>query len=183
MTFIEKIHQIDRLYSEQKDNIKGPAEFKAILKDFSFCKEEMEGDLLYPEELPYGRKCIFRSSNFEVIVMNWKPQQQSNIHNHGNSFGCVYAVSGNANNVLYNDDLDQLGCIPLINHSIAEVPKKIFHVIENKHDEYAVSLHFYAPPMCGMRVIDASDKAKSFFVKNDQGAWNPAPDEILPESE
>lgn len=180
MTFNEKIEKIDQLYNASKQNVHGPAEFKAILKGFTFCLEELTEHLLYPEDLPYGRKCAFRSENFDVIVMNWKPRQSSNIHDHGNSFGCVYSVSGRANNVLYNDSFERIDSIPLINNAIAEVPKGIFHVIENNNDDYAVSLHFYAPPMSGMRVIDADDKTKSYFVKSECGAWNPKPDDILP---
>jgi cysteine dioxygenase len=179
MTFNEKINRIDQLYSAGRQKISGPAELKAILEQFTFTTEELSEHLLYPENLPYGRKCAFRSGNFEVIVMNWKPMQSSNIHNHGNSFGCVYSVSGKANNVLYNENLEKIAAIPLINNTIAEIPKGIFHVIENKNDDYAVSLHFYAPPMCGMKVIDSENKTKSYFVKNDVGAWDPKPEEIL----
>jgi cysteine dioxygenase len=179
MTFNEKINRIDQLYIAARQTIHGPSEFKAILEQFTFDVEELKEHLLYPEDLPYGRKCAFRSRNFEVIVMNWKPMQSSNIHDHGNSFGCVYSVSGNANNVLYNDNLEQIGCIPLINNTIAEVPKGIFHAIENNNDEFAVSLHFYAPPICGMKVIDSSDKTKSYFVKNEVGAWDPKPEDTI----
>ena len=179
MTFNEKIISIDEQYSSAKQNIHGPAEFKAIIEKFEFNAEEMAEHLLYPEDLPYGRKCAFRSDNFEAIVMNWKPMQSSNIHDHGNSFGCVYSVTGKANNVLYNENLDQIGCISLVNNTIAEVPKGIYHVIENKNEDYAVSLHFYAPPMYGMKVIDSQDKSKAYFVKSEIGAWDPQADEII----
>jgi len=179
MTFYEKIDQIDQILSNNKQSVKGPAELKAILEQFEFNADEMAEHLLNPEDLPYGRKCAYRSKNFEVIVMNWKPGKNSNIHNHGNSFGCVYSVTGNANNVLYNENLEKITTIPLINNTIAEVPKGIFHVIENKNDDYAISLHFYAPPMCGMKVIDSENKTKSYFVKNEVGAWDPKPEEVL----
>lgn len=179
MTFNEKIQHIDEQYSSAKQDIHGPSELKTIIEKYHFDVEEMAEHLLYPEDLPYGRKCAFRSDNFEVIVMNWKPMQSSNIHDHGNSFGCVYSVTGRANNVLYNENLEQIGCIPLINNSIAEVPKGIYHVIENKNEDYAVSLHFYAPPMYGMKVIDSQDKSRAYFVKSDIGAWNPEPEEVI----
>ena len=179
MTFDEKINKIDLLFEASKQNIHGPADFKAILEKFTFDKEEMCEHLLYPEDLPYGRKCAFQSPNFEVVVMNWKPNEQSNIHDHANSFGCVYSVSGKANNVLYNGNLGEIACVALVNNTIAEVPKGIYHAIENKSDDYAVSLHFYAPPMLGMKVIDKDDKTKSYFVKNECGAWNPKLEEVL----
>ena len=179
MTFDEKINKIDQLFEASKQDIHGPAEFKAIIKKFTFSKEEMSEHLLYRDDLPYGRKCVFQSSNFEVVVMNWKPFEQSNIHDHANSFGCVYSVSGKADNVLYNENLEEIVSIPLVNTTIAEVPKGIFHAIKNNNENYAVSLHFYAPPMMGMKVIDKKDRTKSYFVKNECGAWNPEPEEIL----
>ncbi|MEI6457205.1 MAG: cysteine dioxygenase family protein [bacterium] len=173
MTFDEKIRQIDHRFSDKENEIQGPSEFKLILEQFNFSIEDVRDHLLYPEALPYGRKCVFRSKNFEVVVMNWKPGNGSNIHDHGRSFGCVYSVTGKADNVLYNAALEEIGIIPLINNAIAEVPRGIYHVIKNDTDEYAVSLHFYAPPMDGMHVIDPNDKTRSWFVKNDCGAWDP----------
>ena len=179
MTFDEKIKTIDHLYSVNKSAINGPSEFKAIIEKFTFTREEMSEHIIYPDDLPYGRKCAFRSSNFEVVVMNWKPFEQSNIHDHADSFGCVYSVSGSANNVLYNGNLEEIACIPLVNNKIAEVPKGIYHAIENNNEDYSVSLHFYAPPMQGMKVIDKEDKTKSYFVNNESGAWNPGIGDIL----
>jgi len=173
MEFKDKIEKIDQLYFSNKAKIKGPADFKVILEKFSFSQEELKEHLLYPENLPYGRKCVFQSDNFEVIVMNWKPRQGSNIHDHGNSFGCVYSVSGSANNLLFNQKLENIGSIPLINHNIAEVPKGIYHKIDNDNDDYSISLHFYVPPMSGMKVVDLNDKTKSYIVGNNDGAWNP----------
>ena len=179
MDVIEKIKEIERLFSEQKANIKGPSDLKILLKNFSFEMEEIKPFLLFPENLPYGRNCIFESENFEVVVMNWKPEESSNIHDHGQSFGCVFAISGNAINILFNDKLEKLDSIPLVNKEIAEVPKGIYHQISNPDKEFAVSLHFYAPPMSGMRVIDKENLDKSYLVKNNCGAWNPSSEEIL----
>jgi cysteine dioxygenase len=171
MTFNDKINKIDELFTSTKHKIRGPADLKALIEQFNFDLDEVSEHLMYPDNLPYGRKCVFQSANFEVIVMNWKPFQKSNIHDHGSSFGCVYSVSGKANNLLFNQALKQIGTIPLINHNIAEVPKGIYHVIENDCDEYAVSLHFYAPPLEGMNVIDSNDKTKSIFTASGSGAW------------
>lgn len=173
MNYKEKLQKINELYEAQQDPILGPSDLKKILINFTFTHDEIKEHLLFPEDLPYGRKCIYRTPNFEVIVMNWKPGRSSNIHDHGESFGCVYAVSGDAWNVLYDNDLNYIGKVLLQNNSIAEVPRGIFHQIENNSDDYAVSLHFYAPPLKGMKVIDLYDKTKSYIVNTDSGAWNP----------
>ena len=172
-SFLEKVERIDHLFTLSSNKIHCPAELKSIILPFIFTFKEIQEYLIFPEDLPYGRNCVFRSENFDVIIMNWKPFKRSNIHDHGASFGCVYSVSGKANNLLFDGELNHISTIPLINNAIAEVPQGIFHVIENNCDEYAVSIHFYAPPLKGMRVIDATDKSKSFIVQEDCGAWNP----------
>lgn len=179
MELLTKIAEIDRLFTEQKENISEPGDLKKILINYSFSLEELKPHLLYPEDLPYGRNCIFSSENFEVVVMNWKPGEASNIHDHGQSFGCVLSISGKATNVLYNEHMVKIDSVELINKEIAEVPQGIFHQIANPGKEFAVSLHFYAPPLIGMRVIDKENLYKSYVVKNNCGAWNPAPEEIL----
>ena len=96
-TFLEKINQIDHLFSQSPDNIHGPAELKSIISPFVFTLEEIKEYLIFPEDLPYGRNGVYRSKNFDVVIMNWKPFKSSNIHDHGDSFGCVYSISGKAN--------------------------------------------------------------------------------------
>jgi cysteine dioxygenase len=100
----EKLAEIDRQFTQNKEAIRHPADLINILKNFTFTFEELKDDLLFPEDLPYGRNVIFRSDNFEAILMNWKPCQGSYIHDHGNSFGVVYVITDGGNNVAYGPD-------------------------------------------------------------------------------
>lgn len=179
MTKIEKLTAIDKLFTENKNNIQQPADLIPILKDFIFSMDELKGDLLYPEDLPYGRNVIFRSENFEAILMNWKPKQSSYIHDHGNSFGVVYVLTDGGNNVAYDSDYHHIATIPLMTGDFVEVPKGIYHRIENPTDIHSVTLHFYAPPLNGMKVIDTKDVKRQFIVSNETGAWEPKKEEIV----
>lgn len=178
MTKKEKFEKINEEFTAAKASINGPADFIPILKKIIFTMDELREDLLYPENLPYGRNVIFRSENFEAILMNWKPGQSSYIHDHGNSFGVVYVLTDGGNNVAYDENYNYLGTIPLNPGAFVEVPKGIYHRIENPTSEYSVTLHFYAPPLQGMKVIDQKDTKRQFIVKNESGAWEPGQDEI-----
>lgn len=179
MNKLEKLAEIDRLFSQNKRTINHPSDLINILKNFNFSLEELQDDLLYPEDLPYGRNVIFRSDNFEAILMNWKPRQSSYIHDHGNSFGVVYVITDGGNNVAYDVDYSYIATIPLSQGQFVEVPRGIFHRIENPTEDYSVTLHFYAPPLNGMKVIDTGDVKRQFIVSSETGAWEPKDDEII----
>lgn len=175
----DKFLEIDKRFSEQKEKIIHPAAFISILKNFQFTLDELREELLYPEDLPYGRNVIFHSENFEAILMNWKPGKSSYIHNHGNSFGVVYVLTDGGNNVAYDTHYNYLATTPLCKGEHVEVPKGIYHRIENPTEEYSVTLHFYAPPLSGMKVIDDKDVKRQFIVTDSAGAWEPRDEEIL----
>lgn len=179
MTRNEKFNEIDRLFKEQISEMNTPAGFQNILEKFSFEMEEYTADLLYPEELPYGRNVIFRSENFEIILMNWKPGKCSYIHDHGNSYGVVYVLTDGGNNVAYDADYKHIATIPLFKGQFVQVPKGIYHKIENPTADFSVTLHFYAPPLNGMKVIDEKDTNRQFIVTNETGAWEPKENEII----
>ncbi|NVO03673.1 MAG: cysteine dioxygenase family protein, partial [Bacteroidetes bacterium] len=117
--------------------------------------------------------------NFEAILMNWKPQKGSNIHNHGDSFGSVYVLSGDVKNVAYDCDLNKIGTFKQTEGDYIDVPKGVFHQLVNHTEDYSASLHFYAPPINGMKVFDDSEVHKAYIVKPNIGAWNPKDKDIV----
>jgi len=179
MDILQKLQELYLLFKQQKNKIKVPADFLPLIKKFDFTLEEFTQYLLYPSDLPYGRCMVYQSPNFEVILMNWKPRKSSNIHDHGNSFGCVYILSGDVNNVAYDKNIQKIGTYKLTKGNYVEVPKGIFHQIENLNDDFSVSLHFYAPPIVGMKVVDSEDISKAYIVKPECGAWNPDDENIV----
>jgi cysteine dioxygenase len=179
MEILKKFKEIDLLFEQQKDKITGPAELTTLVKNFEFHIGEFDEAIEFPEDLPYGRTLLYQSTNFEVILMNWKPKNGSNIHDHGNSFGSVYVLSGDVNNIAYDPELNKIGTFKQSKGDYIDVPKGIFHQLQNLNDTYSASLHFYAPPIQGMKVFDASDIQKSYIVKSESGAWNPSEKDIV----
>jgi len=169
--------ELDKLFENKK--ITKPEDLNAALQNFSFNIDDYRKDLLFPEDLPYGRNLLYQSSNFEAILMNWKPKNESNIHDHGNSFGCVVVLDGEVKNIVVNDQNKVVEISKCTKGAFAEVPKGIYHQLQNKTDEFAVTLHFYAPPIIGMKVKDKLDFEKEYIVKSNCGAWNPSLNEII----
>jgi cysteine dioxygenase len=169
--------EIDQIFENKKIN--NPKELKAALKNLSFNINDLREDLLFPEDLPYGRTLLYQSSNFEAILMNWKPKNESNIHDHGPSYGCVFMVDGEVLNIIVNDQNKEVEVIKCTKGTISEVPQGIYHQIKNTTDNFAVTLHFYAPPIVGMKVKDKIDFKKEYIVKSDSGAWDPSSNQII----
>jgi len=178
MTYLSLFHQIESEFEKKKEIIKDAASLKTLLIKYTFNLDDYKNDLIYPEDLPYGRKILFQSKNFEAILMNWKPGNESNIHNHGESFGCVFVLKGIVINNLFDEHTKIKNIFLFQPGDISEVNKGIFHQIKNTTKEYAVTMHFYAPPIKNMTVIDKNDLDKNYIVKCNSGAWNPKPDDI-----
>lgn len=169
--------ELDKIFDNKR--IRNPKDLKTSIQQFTFNMDDYTKHLLFPEDLPYGRNLLYQSSNFEAILMNWKPKNESNLHDHGNSYGCVVVLNGDIENVTVDDDNKVVEISKCTKGALAEVPKGIYHQIKNTTDDFAVTLHFYAPPINGMRVKDKFDFNKQYVVKSDCGAWNPSGNEII----
>jgi predicted metal-dependent enzyme (double-stranded beta helix superfamily) len=170
--------EIDKIFESDKMKVNSPAKLKEVLQKFSFNVEDFKDDLLYPETNPYGRSLLYQSPNFEALLMNWKPKNESNIHSHGESYGCVIVLKGQVINNYYDDNTKIKQISIHAPGDYTEVPVGIYHQIKNNTNDYSVTLHFYTPPLKDMKVLDSTDLAKRYIVKCNCGAWNPKPKDI-----
>ncbi len=145
-----------------------------IVKNFTFTYDEFKDDLSYPEDLPYGRTVVFTSINFEVVLMNWKPGEESSIHHHLNSFGVVYPLTDGGYNYNVGPDYKIINRTTLKVGELVGIPKRIYHNIENSTDDYSVTLHFYAPPLKGMKELKGNRAMWKIFKANVVVGWIPA---------
>src|SRR5258708_319403 len=56
-------------------------------------QRENEGYIQFSEDR-YARNLVYKTADFECLVLCWKPGQRSPIHDHGNSICAVYTVDG-----------------------------------------------------------------------------------------
>ena len=124
-----------------KDNFKDVLEVQDILK-----KNNLENWAHYADfdDSNYKRNIIYQCDIFEVIIIGWKPNQKSPMHDHP-SQGCLMKIlTGNLlekRNTAQGTDEKILtnGIVSYISNSLG------IHQILNVSNENAVSLHIYSP--------------------------------------
>ena len=96
----------------------------------------------------FQKNLIQRDNNFEMFLINWPVEYQSNIHNHAD-YGCLMKVlQGSLQENIYSKQLDLLetkfktkGNVSYIDDSIG------YHSINTLNDLSSVSIHIYSPPL------------------------------------
>ena len=124
---------------------------RRFISDLKLDKREIERYVQFTENR-YARNLVYKTEDFECLVLCWRPGQRSPIHDHGNSICTVYTVSGTlfADNyrktatghirVDYSEDFKP--------GSVLSIQTTEIHQVSNLHDsENLVSLHFYLGPL------------------------------------
>jgi len=104
------------------------------------------------EENRYARNLVYKTQDFECLVLCWRPGQRSPIHDHGKSICAVYTVAGtlSADNYLktanghiradYSEDFKP--------GSVLSIQTTEIHQVSNlQNSENLISLHFYLGPL------------------------------------
>lgn len=130
---------------------------------------------------PYSRSRISVDiPECEVLVMHWASQHACAPHDHGDSYGCLLVVAGQAVERLYRrrgragvelmtTRRHQAGDIVL-------VPRGVIHSMVNPTTSPLVTLHLYVPEITGMTVYDPT-RCRKCIVSDDCGAWWPKAEE------
>ena len=120
------------------------------LIDVQYCLEEYNGDdwqqyIKFDDE-KYHRQLIYHSDSFDLVIICWKYQQKSQIHDHPDQ-GCLMKIlNGKLLENTYNNDkqLTYLSSIILEKDAIGyKTGNCILHDIHCLED--TVSLHIYSP--------------------------------------
>ncbi len=114
-------------------------------------KSEIEPYIQFTENR-YARNLVYKTKDFECLVLCWLPGQRSPIHDHGDSICAVYTVDGRlsadnyrktANGHIradYSEDFRP--------GSVLSIQTTEIHQVSNLNDtENLISLHFYLGPL------------------------------------
>jgi len=114
-------------------------------------KEEIERYIQFAENR-YARNLIYKTEDFECLVLCWRPGQRSPIHDHGQSICAVYTVEGKlcadnyrktANGHIRADYAEDFGPGSVLTIQTTEI-----HQVSNLEDAAnLISLHFYLGPL------------------------------------
>jgi len=100
----------------------------------------------------YARNLVYKTLDFECLVLCWRPGQRSPIHDHGESICAVYTVSGTlsadnyrktANGHIRTDYSEDFRPGSVLSIQTTE----IHHVSNLQNSENLISLHFYLGPL------------------------------------
>ena len=114
-------------------------------------KWEIDPYLHFTDER-YARNLVYKTEDFECLVLCWRPGQRSPIHDHGESICTVYTASGtlSADNYPktaaghirpdYSEDFTP--------GSVLSIQTTEIHQVSNLHgSDNLISLHFYLGPL------------------------------------
>lgn len=174
---------LDSVQSLSLSSINWSALITEISKDFSKTREILKAAGLNSETLstlsvapesnvPYGRRILYKSENFEVMLATWAPHRECAPHNHGYSNGAVWLVKGSfiENHYNFKNTLIPTKIRLCREDSLLDVDSEDIHSMSTTG--HGISLHIYSPPIHDMKVYDTHMQA-TLTVTDDCGAWVP----------
>ena len=147
---------------------------RRLLAEGNFLPEEA----MQPSEKGYARHLLYRDpeGRFSIAAMVWQPGQGTPIHDHDGTWGMIGMVQGGLEVVNYfSDDRDVRPGDVSLRRDAPHTPRAgtaecvcgcaDIHVVKNRSDEMAISLHVYARDLEKCLVFDpVSEKDGRFFA-------------------
>ncbi len=163
---METIETISGLISKLKEN--SSSEYGAILNQLELSDEYIQDCSSWSSE-KYTRNCLYKDDAFELLLLCWEQGQKTPVHCHGGEECWVKLISGELNEVFYENDATQLS--KAIKSQKLDVNGLSYmndlvglHSLENTNNGKSISLHLYAKPIKRCRYYDTE---KGAFVYND----------------
>lgn len=133
----------------QRDRYYKPADIIGVLKKSQVQKEDLRPwtDFNHPDQDGYGRKLVYKSPHFEVMVMSWKPGDFSAIHDHGHTQWGAVKIFGPAEHATFRVEDDHIYTLArwrVKPGDIIGVGHSLIHQMGNPtEDQSFISLHVY----------------------------------------
>lgn len=146
-----------------------------LVKSLGLNGDKLKKFLVDPDKHPYGRKLLYQSNRYEVLLMNWRSFMACAPHDHGGSMGWVFVLEGSSENSSYiqskTGDISEVSKSTVFQGEYFFAGKGAIHKMEAKSNRL-LTLHIYTPPITGMKVYDLA-KCIGCMVSDDCGAWWP----------
>lgn len=111
-------------------------------------------------DIGYQRNIILTTEHFEMVLITWKPGQDTPIHDHEGSDCAFQIVLGETTETIY--ELNAAGlAVPVAERiylpgTVCAAGEPDIHRISNETEGDLINLHIYTPPLDGFRVYDAA---------------------------
>ena len=136
-----------------------PQDYVKVATNMNIPKAEFEKYIFWNDDC-YARNCIERTEVYELILICWKPGDETPVHGHDEQKCWIYQVDGKMHEERFQDEEGTLvSCnqMSLTPGSYME-DNMGYHSLENKSDEKAMSLHLYISPIDHCQVFDPSEE-------------------------
>ena len=124
-------------------------------------------DFEHPVADSYGRKLVYKRGNFEIMVMSWRPEDFSTIHDHGHTQWGAVQVFGPAEHATFRYDEEGLKTLARWQMKPGEVIGVSHHLIHQmgnpSSDKFFLSLHVYGT---NESVENVTGQARLFDVES-----------------
>ena len=144
-------------------------DLRRLISDLKAARSEIEPYIQFSDDR-YSRNLVYKTNDFECLVLCWKPGQRSPIHDHSNSICAVYALSGllsadnyrkTANGYVradYSEDFKP--------GSVLTIQTTEIHQVSNLQDSSElISLHFYLGPLENSYLYSVTDTTYQFYPR------------------
>ncbi len=118
----------------------------------------------------YSRNLVYKTDDFECLVLCWKPGQRSPIHDHANSICAVYTLDGllsadnyrkTANGYIRADYSDDFKPGDILTIQTTEI-----HQVSNlQNSSELISVHFYLGPLEGSYLYSVTDPTYELYPR------------------
>lgn len=153
---VDNIISIQNLIDELKNS--GANQYVSIAKRITISKDECEEYISWDAK-DYTRNCIEHNDDFELILICWKPGDETPIHDHNDQRCWVYQIEGEVveerfvkdeeGNLLKNHEMILSGGRLTYMHDSMG-----YHTLSNKTNKNAFSLHLYIKPVEKCQIFD-----------------------------
>lgn len=163
------IESIIQQEQEQEQDIR-PKRLKELVIAANVQAKDLEqyADFEHKPTEGYGRKTVFQTATFEVMVMSWVPGDFSAIHNHGYTDWGAVQVFGKAQHNIYNYKAPHLSIAKqesLLSGEVVKVNNALIHQMGNASTKPYLSLHVYG---CQKAVGDITADSKIYELEKNR---------------
>lgn len=97
---------------------------------------------------------IYRDRRVDVWLISWLPEQSAELHDHGGSSGAFTVLQGTLTEVALVAGAGAAASFDRPTGSSVAFGPRYIHDVRNTHEEPAVSVHAYSPPLTSMTFYD-----------------------------
>lgn len=109
-----------------------------LLKNIKFKEDDSKS---------YLRNKIYENEKYELILIKWKPNSESLIHDHASNGCLLKVIEGSLKETLYDQQINKIKETIFNKEEVNYIDNKIgYHKITNLNNDYSYSLHLYSPP-------------------------------------